>query len=73
MQGLVIAEFVVDTAGKVENGTVGIVSSTDPLFTDAVRAALNTASYVPALKSGKTVRQLVQQPFEFTHGRSRPR
>lgn len=69
VQGLVIAEFVVDTAGKVEHETVGIVSSTDALFSSAVRAALNTASYIPALKAGKPVRQLVQQPFRFTPGR----
>jgi TonB family protein len=69
IHGLVIAEFVVDTAGKVEDGTVGIVSSTAPLFTDAVRVALESASYVPALKNGHPVRQLVQQPFEFSVGR----
>ena len=69
VQGLVIAEFVVDTAGRVEDGTVGIVSSTDPLFTNAVRVALNSASYVPAVKGGKPVRQLVQQPFQFMPGR----
>lgn len=66
VHGLVIAEFVVDSAGKVEDGTVGIVSSTAPLFTDAVRVALESASYVPAIKNGHAVRQLVQQPFEFS-------
>lgn len=66
IHGLVIAEFVVDTAGKVEDGTVGIVSSTATLFTDAVRVALVSATYVPALKNGHSVRQLVQQPFEFS-------
>ena len=67
--GLVIAQFVVDTLGRVEHGTVGIVSSTAPLFTDAVRVALATATFVPALKDGHPVRQLVQQPFEFAIGR----
>lgn len=67
--GLVIAQFVVDTLGHVENGTVGIVSSTAPLFTDAVRVALATATFVPALKDGHPVRQFVQQPFEFAIGR----
>jgi TonB family protein len=67
--GLVIAQFVVDTLGRVEDGTVGIVSSTAPLFTDAVRVALATASFVPALKDGHPVRQFVQQPFEFAIGR----
>jgi TonB family protein len=66
--GMVIAEFVVDTLGRVENRTVGIVSSTAPLFSDAVRLALYSASYVPASKGGHPVRQLVQQPFEFDVG-----
>lgn len=65
IHGLVIAEFVVDTTGRIEDGTVGIVSSTAPLFTEAVRVALESASYVPALRNGHPVRQLVQQPFEF--------
>lgn len=68
--GLVIAEFVVDTLGQVENRTVGIVSSTAPLFSDAVRLALRSASYIPATKGGHLVRQLVQQPFEFDVGGS---
>jgi TonB family protein len=67
-RGLVVAEFVVDTLGRVEGSTVGIVSSTAPLFTDAVRVALATATFVPALKEGRPVRQLVQQPFEFDVG-----
>lgn len=65
VSGLVVAEFVVDTTGRVEGATLGIVSSTAPLFTDAVRVALETASYVPAVKNGHLVRQLVQQPFQF--------
>jgi TonB family protein len=65
VRGLVIAEFVVDTLGRVENPTVGIVSSTAGLFSDAVRVALHKASYVPAIKGGHPVRQLVQQPFQF--------
>jgi len=63
--GLVIVEFVVDASGRVEENTVGVVSSTAPLFTDAVRVALSTAAFIPALKDGKPVRQLVHQPFEF--------
>ncbi|MFL5480659.1 MAG: carboxypeptidase regulatory-like domain-containing protein [Gemmatimonadaceae bacterium] len=72
--GLVIAEFVVDSTGRVETGTLGIVSSTAPLFTEAVRLALETATYLPAVKNGHSVRQFVQQPFEFSvkgHGGQR--
>ncbi len=74
VDGLVIAEFVVDTTGRVEKGTLGIVSSTAPLFTEAVRVALETASYVPAVKDGRHVRQLIQQPFRFdVDGETGPR
>jgi TonB family protein len=70
--GLVIAEFIVDTTGQVETGTVGIVSSTSPLFTEAVRVALQSASYLPALRDGHPVRQFVQQPFAFSVNRPIP-
>lgn len=68
-RGLVIAEFVIDTLGHVEHETVGIVSSTHPLFSDAVRFALRGATYIPAVKQGQAVRQIVQQPFNFVLSR----
>ena len=63
--GFVIAEYVVDTVGRVEPGTFSVVSSTDPLFSEAVRIALARASYEPAKRGGRRVRQLVHQPFAF--------
>lgn len=63
--GLVIAEYVVDTLGVVEEGTFSIVSSSDPLFSEAVRIALVRAAYEPARRGGRRVRQLVHQPFTF--------
>jgi TonB family protein len=68
--GLVIAEFIVGANGKVEENTVGVVSSTSPLFTESVRTALLSATFIPAVKNGKAVRQLVQQPFEFSVDRA---
>lgn len=65
VRGMVMAEFVVDTLGRVESPTVGIVSSTGGLFSEAVRTALRNATYVPAMKAGHRVRQLVQQLFRF--------
>jgi TonB family protein len=65
-RGSVVAEFVVDTEGRVEKETFGIVSATHPLFADAVRTAVLAATFSPALKQGKAVRQLVHQPFEFS-------
>jgi TonB family protein len=65
VRGSVLAEFVVDAAGRIEYESLGIVSSTHPLFSDAVLRALENAKYKPALKRGVAVRQLVQQPFDF--------
>ncbi|HUF66455.1 MAG TPA: TonB family protein [Gemmatimonadaceae bacterium] len=64
--GTVIAEFVVGAGGRVEENTFGVVSSPHPLFTEAVREAIVRAEYVPAVRNGVPVRQLVQQPFEFS-------
>ena len=63
--GHVLAEFVVDTLGHVELETFGVISSTDPKFTQAVQRALPDWAYAPAMLNGRRVRQLVQQPFSF--------
>ena len=63
--GAVVAEFVVDVTGRVEDGTFGIVSSTDPLLSDAVRRAVESAAFRPAILNGLAVRQVVMQPFSF--------
>jgi protein TonB len=63
--GHVLAEFVIDTLGRVELDTFGVISSTNPNFTAAVQRALPEWAYAPALLNGKRVRQLVQQPFSF--------
>lgn len=64
-EGRVLAEFVVDTTGLVEMNTFGVVSSSNPAFTDAVRSALRRAAYHPAVLKGVPVRQVVQQAFRF--------
>jgi TonB family protein len=66
VSGRVVAEFVVDTTGKVEEGTFGIVASTHQLLSDAVQLALRGVRFSPAVLKGRRVRQLVQQPFDFT-------
>lgn len=65
MAGSVLVEFVVDTAGKVEADTYFVVSSTHPLFSAAVSRALEKATFAPARKNGKVVREAVQLPFRF--------
>jgi hypothetical protein len=63
--GHVLAEFVVDTLGRVELDTFGVILSTNPKFTQAVQRAIPEWAYAPAMLNGKRVRQLVQQPFNF--------
>ena len=65
VNGNVVAEFVVAANGTVEEETIGIVSSTNALFSESAKAAVRRALFVPALKNGKPVRQLVQQPVIF--------
>jgi periplasmic protein TonB len=66
VEGEVLAQFVVDTTGRVENGSVKILKSSHDLFTTSVRQALNGMRFYPAEIGGRKVKQLVQQPFNFT-------
>jgi TonB family protein len=63
--GVVVTEFVVDAAGKIEPTTLGVVYSPDPLFTEAVSVALSEVRFTPAIRRGHPVRQLVQLPVHF--------
>jgi TonB family protein len=65
VDGTVTAEFVVDEKGHVEGETFGVIASSNPLLSEAVRAAVLGAVFTPARRKGTAVRQLVQQPFRF--------
>lgn len=72
IEGSVLAEFVVGSDGNIEGSTFNIVSSTHPLFVDAVSRALENADYSPAIKDGRPVRQLVHQRFSFVRRSNSP-
>jgi TonB family protein len=63
--GRVVAEFVVDTSGRVEAGSVDLFDRSDLRFADAVRATLARAHFRPAMRGGRAVRQSMQVPFVF--------
>lgn len=65
VDGTVVAEFVVDAQGEVSLDEFSVVSSTHPLFSEAVRHALPDAKFIPAQRQGHAVRQVVQWPFRF--------
>jgi protein TonB len=68
MQGVVEAQFVVDTSGKADMNTFKILSSPHELFSTAVQAAMRNYRFLPAEVGGKKVKVWVQQAFEFKIG-----
>jgi protein TonB len=65
LEGDVRAQFVVDTLGRVEHGSVRVLDTTHELFAAAVRDALTRAKFKPAEAGGHRVRQLAEQTFTF--------
>jgi len=65
VEGTVVMRFIVGTDGKVEPGSIQVVSSPNKLFSDAVRSSLIASRFRPAEAGGEKVRQLVEQPFIF--------
>ena len=65
VEGEVLAQFVVDTLGKAENGSFKVLKSSHDLFVQAVKNALPQMRFIPAEVGGRKVKQLVQQPFSF--------
>jgi TonB family protein len=68
-EGRVIAQFVVDEKGCVEEKTVKLVRSDDVRFDEAVRSVLPRMRFAPAEIAGRKVRQLVEMPFVFALSR----
>ena len=65
VEGAVVAEFVVDARGVIDVETVRIIASDHALFEAAVRDILPRLRFLPAEAAGRTVRQMVRQPFQF--------
>jgi periplasmic protein TonB len=69
IEGQVLAQFVVDTTGRAEMSTFKALKSDNDLFTTAVKNALQRMRFLPAEVGGRRVKQLVQQPFQFSLNR----
>lgn len=65
VEGEVLAQFVVDTTGRVDIASFRVLRSSHALFEQAVRSALPSMRFLPAEVGGRKVKQLVQQPFVF--------
>jgi protein TonB len=66
VEGEVLAQFVVDTTGRAEAGSLKVLKSSHDLFVQSVRNALPNMRFIPAEVGGRKVKQLVQQPFTFS-------
>ncbi len=66
IEGVVLAQFVVDSTGRADVSTFKALNSDHALFTAAVRAALGRMRFIPAEVGNRKVAQLVQQPFQFS-------
>jgi protein TonB len=65
VEGVVQMHFIVGADGRVEPGSIEVLSTPHKLFADAVRTALLNTRYRPAEAGGHPVRQLVEQSFTF--------
>jgi hypothetical protein len=63
--GRVIAEFVVTAHGTPLMETFNAVSASHRLFVEPVRRAIREQRFLPAVRRGGLVQQVMQLPFEF--------
>lgn len=66
IRGRVVLEAVVDTAGRVERGSLTVVSATNPGFVAPARQALAATLFRPGRVHGRAVRVRVRIPVDFT-------
>lgn len=65
VEGEALVSFVVDTSGRIDQGSFRVIRATHELFVTAVKNALPRMRFIPAELGDRKVRQLVQQPFSF--------
>jgi protein TonB len=63
--GRVIAQFVVDSLGAVDRGSLRVLMATHALFERSVRDAIVRMRFAPAEVGSRKVAQLVEMPFHF--------
>ena len=65
--GEVLVQYAVDSTGAPVMDTFTVLRTPDRLLSEAVRQTVAAMHFKPARKAGRPVRQLVQQPFRFSH------
>ncbi|HKP28000.1 MAG TPA: energy transducer TonB [Gemmatimonadales bacterium] len=65
IEGEVLAQYVVDTTGRLEPGSWKVLRASHDGFREAAREAVEAGRFKPARIAGRAVRQLVQQTIRF--------
>jgi protein TonB len=63
--GRVLVQYVVDTTGRADVGSLEVLQESNPAFVRSVREALAGMRFTPAMIRQQRVRQVVEQSFEF--------
>src|SRR5438067_269427 len=64
-QGVVVVRVVIDTTGRVEDGTVRVLVSSDARFNEAAKDYVRAARFTPGRLAGSAVRVRFEMPVEF--------
>jgi periplasmic protein TonB len=70
VEGRVLLELVVDTAGHAERGSIRVLSSTHQLFETPAREVAQSSLFSPGRIQGRAVRVRVQLPINFSIARA---
>ncbi len=66
IEGSVLLEFVIDTTGRVEVGSLKVLQSTNRAFEGPAKDVISRSLYRPGRVRGQAVRVLVSQQIGFT-------
>lgn len=69
VEGEALMQFIVDTTGRAERGSIKVLKASHELFGAAVQSVLPRMRFLPAEVGGRKVRMLVQQSFAFSLNR----
>jgi hypothetical protein len=64
-RGTVAVAFIVDSTGRAETDSMQVLFSTNALFTESVKRALEGTRFVPAERDGVRVPQVAQLTYAF--------
>src|SRR2546427_926445 len=65
ISGRVVIEAVIDTTGRVEDGTVRVLVSSDARFNEAAKDYVRAARFTPGRLAGSAVRVRFEMPVEL--------